>query len=500
MIKKLLIANRGEIAVRIIKAAKEMGIRTVAVFSDADKDAIHPQLADEAVHIGPPEPSSSYLDQSRIIEVAQATGADAVHPGYGFLSERVSFAQACADAGLIFVGPPPRAMQALGDKIASKALAETSGVPVTPGLFRPGATEAELERAAAELGFPVMLKASAGGGGRGMRAVRAPQDFIQELRLASEEALKAFGDGSMLVEKLIEQPRHIEAQVLADSHGNTAVLFERECSVQRRHQKLIEEAPFAQMSSDLWQRMRGSVEKLVQASGYVGAGTVEFMVDAAGKEFYFLEVNARLQVEHPVTEAITGVDLVQWQLAIASGESLSGAMSADLIAGERSAINGHAIEVRIVAEDPAKNFLPSVGAILGWSEPKAPGIRVDTGFGKGREISRYYDSLIAKVIAHAATRDQAIRRLCSALREFHILGVATNIEYLIAVLEHPEFLAGNTDTGFLGRHFAEWQPRADVPEAIGLLVGMASAQDVGGSPASPDSSAWAMADGFRVTS
>lgn len=497
MIKKLLIANRGEIAVRIIKAARELGVRTVAVYSDADAHAMHVSLADEAFAIGAPEPSASYLDIAKIIGVATEAKADAIHPGYGFLSERVEFAEACAAAGIFFVGPPPTAMRALGAKIEAKQQAVAAGVPVTPGFFEPGATAEQLKSAAAEIGYPVMLKASAGGGGRGMRIVRNEADFDQELAIASDEALKGFGDGAMMVEKLIEQPRHIEVQVLADAHGGVACLFERECSLQRRHQKLVEEAPSTVLTTDIWDRMRAAVASLVRQSGYVGAGTAEFMFDEPSGEFYFLEVNARLQVEHPVTEAITGLDLVQWQLRIASGEKLPDHVLD--IGTDRATIHGHAIEVRIVAEDPARNFMPSVGRILAWAEPKAPGIRVDTGIGPGGEISRYYDSMIAKVIAHGENRPAAIARLRSALLDFHVLGVKTNIAYLLEILDHPAFAEGAFDTSFLGREFADWEPRAEIPPELGSIAEAAlSATVPGQGEHAPLSPAWGQADGWRV--
>lgn len=498
MIRKLLIANRGEIAVRVIKAAREMGIRTVAVYSEADAHAMHVRLADEAVDLGESEPAKSYLDIGKVIGAALDTGADAIHPGYGFLSERAEFAEACRDAGIIFVGPSPEAMRRLGAKIDAKKVAVEAGVPVTPGYFEPNASEDQLVEAALQIGLPVMLKASAGGGGRGMRIVREADQLREELRIAADEALKGFGDSAMMVEKLIEQPRHIEAQILADHHGNVAILFERECSLQRRHQKLVEEAPspLFSTSNETWVKMRTAVESLVRAADYTGAGTAEFMFDEASGEFYFLEVNARLQVEHPVTELVTGVDLVQQQLRIASGLPLE--VPAWVMAGDRSGLNGHAIEVRIVAEDPAQNFLPSVGRILAWAEPKAPGIRVDTGYGPGAEISRYYDSLIAKVIAHAPTRADAIRRLRAALMDFHVLGVKTNVAYVLDILDHPEFQAGVMDTGWLGRNMAEWVPRTDVPDELGAIVREASVEVASGVGPSRPRGPWDVADDFRV--
>jgi acetyl/propionyl-CoA carboxylase alpha subunit len=496
-IRKLLIANRGEIAVRVIRAAQEMGVRAVAVFSDADEHQMHVALADEAVSIGASEPAASYLDTAKIIEVARQTGADAIHPGYGFLSERAEFSQACAEAGIVFVGPPASAMRKLGSKIEAKQLAVGVGVPVTPGYFEPGATDQELRRATIDIGLPVMLKASAGGGGRGMRIVRDIEAFDEELSIASSEALKAFGNGEMMVEKLIERPRHIEVQVLADTHGNVACLFERECSIQRRHQKLIEEAPSAIMTGDLWAEMEKAVRALILGAGYHGAGTVEFMFDEASGQFFFLEVNARLQVEHPVTEMITGLDLVKWQLRVASGELLD--LPDGISRGDRLAITGHAIEARIVAENPAAGFIPSVGKILAWAEPKRPGVRVDTGYGPGAEIPRFYDSLIAKVIAHGETRDQAIQKLESALLDFHILGVKTNIAYILDVIRHPDFRAGHFDTGFLGREFADWQPDPAIPEELAAIAECATVEVVSAGGSAASNGAWDLADGFRIS-
>ncbi len=504
MFRKLLVANRAEIAIRVMKTARQMGVKTVAVASEADRTSLHAQFADEVVEIGGPEPATSYLDIEKIIAAARYTGAEAIHPGYGFLSERSAFSLACREAGIAFIGPSPEAMDRLGAKIDAKKIAVENGVPVTPGYFEPGATDAELKSAANRIGYPIMLKASAGGGGRGMRVVRDPADFDRELALASEEAVKGFGDGAMMVEKLVERPRHIEVQVLADEHGQVACLFERECSVQRRHQKLIEESPSPVMTQGLWEQMRDASRRLVLAAGYTGAGTVEFMVDERAGEFYFLEVNARLQVEHPVTELITGLDLVSWQLRIASGERLD--LKQSLMEGDRSAITGHAIEARVVAEDPSKGFLPSVGKIVAWAEPKGPGVRFDTGYGPGSEVSRFYDSLLAKAIAHAESREEALCRLEGVLEDTHILGPATNVPYLLEVIRHPEFRAGRFDTGFLGREFADWAPAAAFPDEVGVILGGA----VGGAPAEAEgrrrgskrgqaaTTVWDSSDGFRI--
>lgn len=498
MIRKILVANRGEIAIRVFRTARQMGIGTVAVASVADRDALHPKYADQVVPIGPPEPSESYLKVDRVLAAARESGADAIHPGYGFLSERASFSRACRDNGIVFIGPGPEAMERLGAKIDAKKIAVESGVPVTPGYFEPGATCETLKAEADRIGYPVMLKASAGGGGRGMRAVTGPDEFEASFRLASEEAEKAFGDGAMMVEKLIERPRHIEVQVLADSHGGVACLFERECSLQRRHQKVIEESPSPVMTDDLWRRMKDASVRLVQAAGYTNAGTVEFMVDDKTGEFYFLEVNARLQVEHPVTEAVTGLDLVEWQIRVAQGEALD--LPRPLMEGDRSAIRGHAIEARVIAEDPATGFLPSVGRVRGWAEPSGPGIRFDTGFNAGSEVSRYYDSLLAKLIVHGTTREQAIEKLCGALEDTHILGVKTNIAYLLDLSRHAGFRGGNIDTGFLGREMGQWAPSTDVPKSLGALVAAAQRSRAAGDPATRQDvdGPWDMNDSFRV--
>lgn len=500
--KTLLIANRGEIALRILRTARAEGWRVVACASEADRHARHVHLADAVVDLGDPTPAVSYLNIPRVIEGALASGATHVHPGYGFLSERPEFAEACADAGLTFVGPPAAAMRALGDKARAKALAEAVGVPTTPGLHDPAATPDQLEAAAHRIGFPVMLKAAAGGGGRGMRAVHDPAKFAAELAMASAEARQSFGDGTMIVEKLIERPRHIEVQLLADAHGTAAALFERECSLQRRHQKVLEEAPSPAMTPDLWARMRDASLALARAAGYVNAGTVEFMVDDATGEFYFLEVNARLQVEHPVTEAVTGVDLVALQLAIAEGARLGELLPPDLLAGDRRALRGHAIEARIVAEDPDRGFIPSLGRILGWAEPSGPGVRVDAGYGAGDEVPRHYDGLLAKAIAHGRDRAEATRRLSAALEDFHVLGLRTTIAYLLRVLDHPEFAAGRMDTGALARWADGLADDGEFPPELAAIFPHASrtgaAGPVGhGDPDRPPGP-WDLADGWRI--
>ena len=497
-ISKILVANRGEIAVRIFRTAKALGIRTVALYSDADADAIHRHSADEAVYIGGSAPSDSYLRLDAIIGAAKQTGADAIHPGYGFLSERAELSEACAENGIAFIGPPASAMRKLGAKIDAKQLALDNHVPITPGFFVPGATDFQLREAAQDIGFPVMLKASAGGGGRGMRVVRSLDDFDSELVIAKDEALKGFGDDAMMVEKLVENPKHIEVQIIADQQGNVACLFERECSIQRRHQKLIEEAPsgYSEMPT-LWPKMRDAVTRLIKAAGYYGAGTAEFMVDSTSGEFYFLEVNARLQVEHCVTEEITGLDLVALQIAIAEGQPLN--LQSDLMNGERTGITGHAIEARLVAGDPGQGFMPSIGKIVGWAEPKGVGVRFDTGFGRGSEISRFYDSMIAKVIAHGADREQARRRLVDALQDFHVLGVKTNVSYVIDVLNSDGFKTAHIDTGYLGREFAEWSLPTPPPE-LGSIAAEATSAASGASQGPEKSfSVWEIRDNWRNT-
>lgn len=498
MISKLLVANRGEIAIRVIQAAREMGIRTVAVFSEADRSAIHPWRADEAYCLGAPEPASSYLNIDRILEIAEESGCDAIHPGYGFLSERSGFSRRCREAGIQFVGPGPEAMEQLGDKISAKSLAVENGVPIAPGFFVPGASAETLFEEAKKIGFPVMLKASAGGGGRGMRAIWEPDDFLSQCRIASDEALKAFGDGTMMVEKLIQQPRHVEVQILGDSHDQVVALFERECSIQRRHQKLIEEAPSPCMGQhfELWEKMRDAAIKICKAAGYIGAGTVEFMVDDVTGEFYFLEVNARIQVEHPVTECVTALDLVQLQLRIAAGMKIE--LEPGLMQGHRSALGGHAIEARIVAEDPSNNFQPSIGKILAWVEPKMPGVRIDSGYATGHEVPRYYDGMLAKVIAHGENREAARRRLIVALQNLHILGVHTTIPFLIDVLSHPDFIAGKLDTGFIGRTFESWSGSSEIPDELGALAASAGTEGISSTraKASQSPSVWLASDSF----
>jgi acetyl-CoA carboxylase biotin carboxylase subunit len=441
----VLIANRGEIAVRVIRACRELGIRTVAVFSTADRAALHVRLADEAHCLGPAPAAQSYLASDRLIEVARRSGADAVHPGYGFLAESARFAEACAAAGLVFVGPPPAAIARMGDKTAARRAARDAGVPVVPGTPEPVGSDAEAHRVARELGYPVMVKAALGGGGKGMRLVAASGELDSALRLARSEADSAFGDPAVYLEKALAEPRHVEIQVLADAHGQVVHLGERECSIQRRHQKLVEEAPSPLADESLRARMGAAACRLAASAGYQNAGTVEFLVDAE-RRFYFLEVNTRLQVEHPVTELVTGIDLVREQLRLAAGEKL-GYGQADL------APRGWAIECRISAEDPAQGFVPSPGRITAWRPPAGPWVRVDAGVYEGAEVPIEYDPLVAKLLVWGRDRDEAVRRMAAALAEFAVGGVRTTIPFHRAIMAHPDFLAGRLSTAFIERAF-----------------------------------------------
>jgi acetyl-CoA carboxylase biotin carboxylase subunit len=443
MFGKVLIANRGEIAVRVIRACRDAGIRTVAVFSEADREALHVRLADEAHPIGPPAASQSYLVIDRLVDVAHRTGAEAVHPGYGFLSENARFAEACRAAGLVFIGPPPAAIARMGDKTAARRAAVEVGVPIVPGTADPVSSDEEALRAARDLGFPVLIKASRGGGGKGMRVVTAADDLVSAMRLARSEATSAFGDGAVYLEKAILEPRHVEIQILADAHGQVLHLGERECSIQRRHQKLIEESPSSAVSPALRAEMGAAACRLMASAGYQNAGTVEFLLAPDGR-FYFLEVNTRLQVEHPVTELVTGIDLVREQLRIAAGERL-GYAQGDV----RS--RGWAIECRISAEDPATGFIPSPGRIAAWRSPAGPWVRVDAGVYEGGEVPLHYDPLMAKLIVWGGSRDEAVDRMSRALAEFTVAGVKTTIPFHRAVMRHPEFRAGRLSTAFVDR-------------------------------------------------
>jgi len=444
MIRRLLIANRGEIAVRIIRACRELGIESVAVYSDADRHAMHTALADRAEYIGASPASDSYLNVSALIDAARRAQANAVHPGYGFLSERAEFARACADAGLIFVGPPETALRHVGSKIEARRLMNEAGVPVIPGETPADQSDSALLQSVQKIGFPALIKPSAGGGGIGMKLVRNAADVRDMVPRARREAEAAFGDGTLYVERFIDRPRHVEIQVLADTHGHIVPVFERECSVQRRHQKVIEESPCPVLTPAIRRNMGDAAVSAARAAGYVNAGTVEFLLEGTGDDarFYFLEMNARLQVEHPVTEAVTGIDLVRAQLLIASGQPLPWNQST-------LSQRGHAIECRIYAEDPANDFLPQAGQLLMYLEPSGPGVRVDTGVREGDDVSVFYDPLLAKLIVSAESRTTAIARAVSALQQYVVLGIPTNIPFLLAILQHPRFAAGDIDTGFL---------------------------------------------------
>ena len=446
-LKKLLVANRGEIAVRVLRACREAGIATVAVFSEADRDALHVQMADEAYAIGPAPATESYLVIDRIVQTARRAGADAVHPGYGFLSENPAFAEACAVAGLTFVGPPAAAMRRMGSKTAARALARELGVPMVPGTLEAVASDAEAARVAREIGYPVMLKAVMGGGGKGMRLVRREDDLVEALRAARAEAGAAFGDAAVYLERAVAEPRHIEIQVLADTHDNVIHLGERECSIQRRHQKLIEECPSPLVDAPLRARMGEAACRLARAAGYVNAGTVEFLVDAE-RNFYFLEMNTRLQVEHPVTEMVTGVDLVREQLRIAAGEKLT-------LAQADVTWRGWAIECRVNAEDPFAGWLPSPGTLTGLRVPSGPWVRDDSGAYEGYTVPRWYDTLISKLIVWGADRETACDRMARALAEYRVVGVRTTIPALARVVAHPDFRAGRLSTGLLERVLPE---------------------------------------------
>lgn len=445
LFKKILIANRGEIAIRVMRTCRELGIPTVAVYSEADKNAIHVRFADEAYCIGSAASSDSYLRQDLILEVLKKTGADAVHPGYGFLSENAAFARLLRENGITLIGPSPESMDMMGDKIRSKQAVEKYGVPLVPGINDAITDDTAALQIAKQVGFPVLVKASAGGGGKGMRVVYDENEFAQAVQTARSEAKSAFGDDSVFIEKYVSGPRHIEFQIMADTHGNVCHLFERECSIQRRHQKLVEEAPSAVLTPELRQKMGEAAVNVAKACQYSGAGTVEFLLGDDGN-FYFLEMNTRLQVEHPVTECITGLDLVKEQIRVASGLPLG-------FGQEELKMNGHAIELRVCAEDPRNNFLPSVGTLTDYSIPKGPGIRVDDCMEPGMEIPIFYDNMIAKLIAWGEDRETAIARLIRAIDEYRITGIETTLDFGKFVLNHPDFRAGKFDTHFIAKHF-----------------------------------------------
>lgn len=443
--KKILVANRGEIALRVIRTAKEMGIKTVAVYSEADRKSPHVRFADEAIYLGPPPSNQSYLLGDKIIEEALKLGVDGIHPGYGFLSENQTFAKKVTDAGITFIGPSPYSIEIMGNKITAKEAVKDFNIPLVPGTAEAISDVAAAKKIAIEIGFPILLKAAAGGGGKGMRVVEHADDFEQQMERASSEALAAFGDGSVFIEKYIAAPRHIEIQILADNYGNCVYLFERECSIQRRHQKLVEEAPSAVLTVEVRKKMGEAAVNVAKAAKYSGAGTVEFLVDEH-LNFYFLEMNTRLQVEHPVSELITGIDLVREQINIARGEKLA-------FTQDDLKINGHAIELRICAEDPLNNFLPDTGTLNVYQPPLGAGVRVDDGFEQGMLVPVFYDSMIAKLIVHAATREEAAQKMVRAIDEYNIKGIKTTLDFGKWVMQNPEFLKGNLDTGFIEKYF-----------------------------------------------
>ncbi|MFF3836253.1 acetyl/propionyl/methylcrotonyl-CoA carboxylase subunit alpha [Streptomyces sp. NPDC001930] len=486
MFDTVLVANRGEIAVRVIRTLRALGVRSVAVYSDADADARHVREADTAVRIGPPPASESYLSVEALLDAARRTGAQAVHPGYGFLAENAGFAQACADAGLVFIGPPASAISLMGDKIRAKETVKTAGVPVVPG-----AADPELEAAARELGAPVLLKPSAGGGGKGMRLVRDLSTLTEEIASARREARASFGDDTLLVERWIDRPRHIEIQVLADAHGNVIHLGERECSLQRRHQKIIEEAPSVLLTPEVRASMGAAAVEAARSCGYVGAGTVEFIVPGGDpSSYYFMEMNTRLQVEHPVTELITGVDLVEWQLRVASGEPLP-------FAQEDITLTGWAIEARICAEDPSRGFLPSGGTVLALNEPAGEGVRTDSGLSEGTEVSSLYDPMLSKVIVHAEDRPTALRRLRAALADTVTLGVPTNAGFLRRLLAHPDVVSGALDTGLVERDAESLVPEG-VPAEVYAAAAAVRLAELAPAPAGGWTDPFSVPSGWRL--
>ena len=444
-IKKLLVANRGEIALRIMRSAKEMGIKTVAVYSEADRQALHVRFADEAVCIGAPPSSESYLRMEKILDAAAQTGAQAIHPGYGFLSENAVFAKKVKEAGLLFIGPSAESIELMGSKLGAKAAVARFNVPLVPGTAEPISDISKAKKIAKDIGYPVLIKASAGGGGKGMRIVDKESEFDEQMERAVSEAKSAFGDGSVFIEKYVTQPRHIEFQIFGDQHGNVVHLFERECSIQRRHQKVVEEAPSSLLTPELRKQMGEAAVNAAKAANYFNAGTIEFIMDA-DKNFYFLEMNTRLQVEHPVTEQITGIDLVKLQIKIAEGEPLP-------FKQEDLKINGHAIEVRVYAEDPSNNFLPDIGTLKTYKRPQGHGIRVDDGFEQGMAIPFYYDPMIAKMICHDETREKAIGKTIRAIEEYEITGLETTLGFCWFVMNHPAFRSGHFDTQFVENFF-----------------------------------------------
>jgi acetyl-CoA carboxylase biotin carboxylase subunit len=492
MFKKILIANRGEIAIRIMRACRELGIQTVAVYSDADRNALHVQQADEAIQIGLAAPKESYLNLEKIIAAAKQTQAEAIHPGYGFLSENASFAAAVASAQLTFIGPSADSIRLMGDKAESKIRMKQAGVPTVPGVEGIN-DEKEFKQAAKEIGYPVLVKAAAGGGGKGMRIVNDGSELKEAIESARREALNAFGDDRLLIEKYIARAHHVEFQVFGDQHGNLVHLFERECSVQRRHQKIIEETPSPLLTPELRAEMGEAAVKAARAVNYFNAGTVEFIVDPDTLQFYFLEMNTRLQVEHPITEFVIGLDLVHWQLRVAAGERFPFTQS-------HFTQRGHAIECRVYAEDPASGFLPSTGQLLQFIEPRGPGVRVDAGFATGKEVTHFYDPLLAKLIVQAEDRAAAIQRMQAALKDFIVHGVITNIDFLQAVLSHPDFQNGEVTTRWVETNF-NWTPPAEPPREAFVAASLAELT-IANRPSSIENqndsySPWKVTNGFR---
>ncbi len=443
--KKILVANRGEIAIRVMKSAREMGIKTVAVYSEADRNALHVRYADEAIFLGPPPSAQSYLLGDKIIEEALKIGVDAIHPGYGFLSENADFARKVKNAGLIFIGPSAESMEVMGSKIGAKQAVKKFDVPMVPGIDYAISDVAEAKKIAGEVGYPVLIKASAGGGGKGMRTVENEGELEQQMNMAISEATTSFGDGSVFIEKFVASPKHIEIQLLGDQHGNVVYLFERECSIQRRHQKLVEEAPSSCLTPEVREKMGQAAVNVAKACNYYSAGTVEFLVDDK-LNFYFLEMNTRLQVEHPVTEMITGLDLVKEQIKVAMGEKLS-------FNQEDLKINGHAIELRVCAEDPANNFLPDIGTLERYHLPEGVGVRVDNSYEEGMDIPIYYDPMIAKLVTYGKTRTEAIERMIRAISDYQISGIETTLPFGTFAMQHPAYVSGNFDTHFIAQYF-----------------------------------------------
>ncbi|MBA3665741.1 MAG: acetyl-CoA carboxylase biotin carboxylase subunit [Bacteroidetes bacterium] len=476
--KKILVANRGEIALRVMRSAREMGIKTVAVFSEADRNAPFVRYADEAVCIGPPPSSQSYLQGDKIIAVSKELGVDGIHPGYGFLSENADFARKVKKAGIIFIGPSAESMDMMGDKLSAKATAKKYKVPMIPGSEGAISDLAEAVKVARETGFPLLIKASAGGGGKGMRLVEKEDEIEEQMKMAISEAISAFGNGAVFIEKYASGPRHIEIQVLADNHGNCVYLFERECSIQRRHQKVIEEAPSSVLTEELRERMGKCAVDVAKACNYSGAGTVEFLLDDK-MNFYFLEMNTRLQVEHPVTEMITGLDLVKEQIKVARNEKLSFTQS-DL------KINGHALEVRVCAEDPANNFLPDIGKLLIYKTPSGPGVRVDDGFEEGMDIPIFYDPMIAKLVVHGKNRAEAIEKMLRAISDYKIVGVETTLDFCTFVLKHEAFTSGKFDTGFIKNYFTP-EMLNHKPDSVDEVAALAGSLIFGSSKAATQS-------------